>query len=445
VSRRPPLTELQPRRIALIKPSALGDIVHSLPVLHALRVRFPDAHLTWIVNRGFESLLRCHPDLDDVLPFDRQRGIRCVPGFTRELVRRRFDLVIDLQGLLRTGLMAAGSLAGRRIGLSSARERAAWFYTDVVRVPDEDAMHAVDRYWLVAEALGAGGAPKVFRLPRNAEAESWAEGVLRLLPRPRFMVAPGSRWVTKRWPVEHFVELLRRGLGATGGSVVLLGSRDEAGLTNGIATQLIAIRRQTLFSMPAKPLSSPSPRLCGEKVGVRGIASQEAVQNPLTPTLSRQNRGEGEEEKARRQGEGQNRVAQSRGEGESRDASSPRFSASSPVNPLTLNPLDLAGKTTLPQLAALLAKADVVLANDSGPMHLAAALGRSVIAPFTCTTITRHGPYAQDGAVESTVWCQGSYLRRCDRLECMRELTPDRLWPKLDEVLRRWQSHCRSA
>jgi len=360
VSRRFPLSDLQPRRIALVKPSALGDIVHSLPVLHALRVRYPEAHLTWIVNRAFEPLLRGHPELDAILPFDRQMGIRCVPAFAREMVRGRFDLVIDLQGLLRTGWMSVGSLARRRIGLSSAREWAAWFYTDIIRVPDEDAMHAVDRYWLVAEAIGAGGVPKVFRLPRSAEAEAWAEDVLRLMPRPRFMVAPGSRWETKRWPVEHFAELLRRGLAASGGSVVLLGSQDEATLTGAIASSL-------------------------------------------------------------------------------------RFSASSAVNPQSLNLLDLAGKTTLPQLVALLARADVVLANDSGPMHLAAALGRPVIAPYTCTTIAQHGPYSQDGAVATNVWCRGSYLKRCDRLECMSELTPDRLWPKLDEVLRRWQSHCRSA
>src|SRR5579871_4532886 len=133
VSRRPPLAELQPRRIGLIKPSALGDIVHSLPVLHALRVRYPESHLTWIVNRAFEPLLQGHPELDDILPFDRQAGIRCVPAFTRALLRGRFDLVIDLQGLLRTGLMAKVSLARHRIGLSSARELASWFYTDVVR------------------------------------------------------------------------------------------------------------------------------------------------------------------------------------------------------------------------------------------------------------------------------------------------------------------------
>src|SRR5262245_31865471 len=131
----PPLTQLRPRRIALIKPSALGDIVHSLPVLTALRSRFPRAHITWIVNRGYAPLLEGHPDLDETLPFDRGafrtgyiQGTMRFAGFVRELWRRQFDLVIDLQCLFRTGMMAFASGAARRIGLLDAREGSRLFY-----------------------------------------------------------------------------------------------------------------------------------------------------------------------------------------------------------------------------------------------------------------------------------------------------------------------------
>lgn len=338
-----------PQRIALLKPSALGDIVHSLPVLHALRVKFPDAHISWIVNRSFEPLLRGHPDLDETLPFDRRGGFRAIASFARELVRRRFDLVIDLQGLLRTGLMCAATRAPRRIGLSTAREGARWFYTDTIHVPNAELIHAVDRYWLIAEALGAGDARKVFTVPIDARSREWAEEELHPRPRPWVMVAPGSRWMTKRWPTSHFSELLQRATRRYGGTAVLLGSADEADLTVKIAAQVEC------------------------------------------PTI------------------------------------------------------DLAGGTSLPQLAAILSLADVVLANDSGPLHLAAALGRPVVAPYTCTQVRKHGPYGQGVGVESRVWCQGSYRKRCGRLDCMTELTPDRLWPALDEVLTRWANHSRSA
>src|SRR5438094_2496839 len=99
------LRDYTAQRIALIKPSALGDIVHSLPVLTALRGRYPDAHITWVVNRSYEPLLHGHPDLDATLAFDRGlirkaplRGVLGFLQFVRELRRRNFDLVIDLQG-----------------------------------------------------------------------------------------------------------------------------------------------------------------------------------------------------------------------------------------------------------------------------------------------------------------------------------------------------------
>src|SRR5687767_11855884 len=99
-----------PRRIALLKPSALGDIVHALPVLTALRERFPESHITWVVNTAYQPLLAGHPHLSETLPFDRgafkrnpAKAAAYSLHFANELRKRRFDLVIDLQGLLRTG------------------------------------------------------------------------------------------------------------------------------------------------------------------------------------------------------------------------------------------------------------------------------------------------------------------------------------------------------
>jgi lipopolysaccharide heptosyltransferase I len=349
---RPPLRHHHARRIALLKPSALGDIVHSLPVLTALRHRFPGAHLTWVVNRGYEPLLRGHPDLDATLAFDRRAarggwlaGARYLAGFLLELRRRRFDLVIDLQGLFRTGLMAWASGAARRVGLSTAREGAPWFYTDVVPVADFNALHAVDRYWLVARALGAGDGPPQFRVPIPADARAWAEQVLWGRARPWLVLGPGSRWQTKRWPPRYFAELANRAQGRFGGTIFIVGGGEERALAGVV------------------------------RAGLRGPAR------------------------------------------------------------------DLTGHTSLPQLAALLDRADVVLANDTGPLHLAAALGRPVVAPYTCTGVRLNGPYGRAGrAVETAVACRGSYLKRCARMGCMTELTPDRLWPVLREVLLSWES-----
>jgi ADP-heptose:LPS heptosyltransferase len=158
------------------------------------------------------------------------------------------------------------------------------------------------------------------------------------------MLGVGSRWLTKRWPPEHFAAVAERAQSEFGGTIVFVGGGDEANLSAAV-----------------------SGRLTGAT-------------------------------------------------------------------------LDLTGRTTLPQLAAVLARADVMLANDTGPLHLAAALGRPVVAPYTCTRVAWTGPYAQTHrAVETRVWCAGSCRRRCSRMECMSELTPDRLWPVLREVLETWR------
>jgi lipopolysaccharide heptosyltransferase I len=354
----PPLHELEPGRIALIKPSALGDIVHSLPVLTALRRRFPSAHITWVVNRAYESLLRGHPDLDETLPFDRQavsggwvKGMQTYGRFLRRLRSQPFDLVLDLQGLLRTGVMTMATGAKRRVGLAGAREGARWFYTDLVPVDNPHKTHAVDRYWRMAQALGAADEPKCFRVPIDETARKAALALLEDCPRPWLAVGVGARWRTKRWPPEHFAALVGQAQAGFGGTAIFVGAGDEKDLAQATAAQL--------------------------KTSVKVLV----------------------------------------------------------------------GRTSLPQLVAVLSLADMMLANDTGPLHLAAALGRPVVAPYTCTQVRLTGPYGQEPrAVETGVWCRGSLLKQCERMECMAELTPARLWPLLHEILLTWQrQHKHSA
>ncbi len=98
--------------------------------------------------------------------------------------------------------------------------------------------------------------------------------------------------------------------------------------------------------------------------------------------------------------------------------------------------LDLCGQTTLPRLAALAEASDCFLSNDTGPLHLAAATGARVVGVYTCTDPARTGPYGPSAiAVRSCVWCALSFVKRCDRLDCMDELTPERVWPAVDRQL----------
>lgn len=337
---------MSPFAIALIKPSALGDIVHALPVLSALRRLYPQAHLSWVVNRTYVDLLAGHPYLDEIIPFDRgasRRGIgamcRAIYRICRQLRARRFDLVLDLQGLLRSGLMTWATRAPRRMGFAQAREGAHWFYTQLVDAPIPEE-HAVDRYWRFVTALGGGQLAKDFLLPRVESAQAWAAGRLAIWPRPWVAFHLGTRWETKRWPVSHFAELARLVIGHRGGTAVLIGGHEDRYL--------------------AREFQSRYPACV----------------------------------------------------------------------------LNLIGQTSLPQLVALLRHMDAVVSNDSGPLHLADALGRPVLAPYTCSDPRRTGPYHQlQNAVSTQVWCAASLVKKCDRLDCMRELTPQRLAPRLEALL----------
>ena len=169
--------------------------MNSLPVLSALRVRFPHAHISWIVNRAFEPLLRGHPHLDETIPFERSfsrhdlcANILGFARFLRDLRRRHFDLAIDMQGLFRSGLIAWATGAPRRIGPASAREGAVWFYTETVGDPTR-LSHAVDRCWSVAEHLGAGHLPKTFHLPSKPRHEPGPKHCCAIIRGPGWLSA----------------------------------------------------------------------------------------------------------------------------------------------------------------------------------------------------------------------------------------------------------------
>src|SRR6476469_398658 len=184
------------RRILIIKPSSLGDVVHALPTLAALRDRFPSAHIAWLVKKQWAGILERAEGLDQIWRVDPGlRGwIRHVPA----LRAAAFDLVIDLQGLFRSGAMAWLTGCRTRIGFANGREGSPYLYTKTVPVPTPD-MHAVDRYLLVAASLSA--APKGSPEFRMRPAPTDRERVAQLLK--SVGIAPGAPWiamnVSARW------------------------------------------------------------------------------------------------------------------------------------------------------------------------------------------------------------------------------------------------------
>ncbi len=343
-------------RILIIKPSSLGDIVHALPTVSALRRRFPSAKLTWLVKREWAEVLDGNSDIDDVMAVDLSLG-----GWPTAMTRvraGRFELVVDLQGLLRSAVLGWVAGAPVRIGFANGREGSPWFYTDRVAVPNA-SMHSVDRYLLIAQFLGASPerpGTSAFPLPHDPLAEARINALLESegVQSETVLVAvnPSARWDTKQWPVESFAV---------------------------VADHLQEEREARV-------------------VVVGGYKDRPIVEQVL------------------------------------------RHMRTAPIN--------LAGETTVKELIVLLRRSRVLITNDSGPMHLAAAAGTPVVALFGPTDPARTGPYGGGHTVlRSGVPCSPCFSRRCANtllMECLTAIRPERVLEAAVKQLNRGDL-CRST
>lgn len=330
-----------PEKILVVKPSSLGDVVHSLPFLNAIRKRYPEAEIHWLIFKGFEGLLEGHPmlhklwvvDKDSWTKFNRAKDtISEIKSFLRDLKEERFDIVVDLQGLLRSGIITAATGAPVRIGFKEAREGSRVFYTD--KVPGGKNIHAVDRYLKAAELLGCDTSEVIFPLPPFEKTSSFETIISSfILHPPSFekyvVIVPGARWKTKRWPPEYFGKLasllhLRS---------IVVGSKDDINIAN----EIVALSQGKSFS--------------------------------------------------------------------------------------------LAGKTDLKELIAVIKGSEFLVSNDSGPMHIAAALGVPVFAIFGPTDPARTGPYGKGHTiVRESLECAPCFKKRCGDIKCMKDLSAEKVY-----------------
>lgn len=332
-------------RILLIKPSSLGDIVHTFPVISAIKAQRPGVHMTWVVKRQWAELVERAEGVDRVWPVDMT-----VSSWVREglaLRAERFDLALDVQGLFRSSVLAWLSGAPTRVGFANGREGSPWFYTSRVQVQDPQ-VHAVDRYLSLVSALGVRVPEKPrFQFKRLEEDMATVRTICRrqgfAVDRPWIAMNIGARWPTKRWPLTAFAAVLDRLHASQLTPVVIVGSLEERLYTN------------QLRALTASPF------------------------------------------------------------------------------------VDLCGEIPLGCLPALLSTASVMVTNDSGPMHIASAVGVPVVAMFGPTSAIRTGPYGDGHQVlNGRVPCSPCFSRVCrhvPELECLHLITPthvvDALRPRL--------------
>lgn len=353
--------------ILLIKPSSLGDIIHALPVLAGLRRRYPRARIDWLVAKPFAAFVAQQTAVNDVIVFDRQRFGRlwrspaaawAFLGFLSTIRRRRYNLVIDLQGLFRSGLLAWNTRANVRIGFEQSREGARFAYTH--RLPSHPVdTHAVDRNYAVADLLGFAEVPLHWHLAVSEETQQKTDRLLAEArnaaagdgagDHPLVAIAPGARWETKRWLPQRYAATTDALAEQCGARCVLLGSPDERQLCEMIATQSQA------------------------------------------------------------------------------------------------DPLVLAGRTSIAEMAAVINRADLLICHDSAAMHVAVALRKPLVCITGPTNPQRTGPYRRAGdVIRLDLDCSPCYLRtlrRCPNSHrCMRDLSADMVTAAVLERLERHAS-----
>jgi ADP-heptose:LPS heptosyltransferase len=159
-----------PARILILKPSSLGDVVHTLPAVAAIRAHWPKSEIAWLINPEWAPLLAGNKDINRIIEFPRRqfrgpRGWLKIPAWLASLGGWTPDLALDFQGLLRTALIARFLGSKTIIGLSDAREGAGFFYHRTARLPREP-LHSVDRYLRLLRELDLGDVQKpTFPLP----------------------------------------------------------------------------------------------------------------------------------------------------------------------------------------------------------------------------------------------------------------------------------------
>jgi lipopolysaccharide heptosyltransferase II len=335
-------------KIFLLKPSSLGDVVQALPVLRLLKQHFPTGAIFWWADASLAPLLEGDPNLAGVIRFERQRWVS--PWHWPEALRslrairaHRFDWVIDLQSLARSGAVAWLADAELTVGLDDSREGARGFYDVIVPRPSP-ATHAVDWYLSVLPALGVPAHGNFVWLPERPPVAAAVRAQWPVTGARWIALHPGARWLNKRWPAEHFAELVGR------------------------------------FT------SAPSEW----RFAILGHAADRALAG--------------------------------------------RIAAAAPSRCL-----DLTGRTSLPEMVEWLRLCDALVTNDSGPMHVAAALGKPVLALFGPTDPRRTGPYGQlDHVLQLPLPCVPCLKASCayhQPFECLRALTPAAVSDRLKALL----------
>ncbi len=312
-------------RILIIKLGAIGDVVHSLPVLATLRACHPKAHLSWAVEEKAAPVLEGNRDLDELILLERKKmssasGVFYFRRWLQEIRKKSFDVALDLHNLLKTGIIAYASHAPVRIGFRKLREGNFLFMNRWVK-PQPHHRHAVEKYLSLLEPLDLHESQWVRRFPLVWDSSD-DERISRFLKQhglghnePWVAVNPGANWPSKRWMPDRYAKVADQLTKQRGIRVLILWGPGELSLAHAVA----------------------------------GAMTEKAV---------------------------------------------------------------IAPETTLKQLMVLISRCRLLMSGDSGPAHLAAALGVPTVTLFGPSDPVRNGPYGENQTIVRSPVPPARYYQR---------------------------------
>ncbi|MCE5194414.1 MAG: lipopolysaccharide heptosyltransferase I [Nitrospiraceae bacterium] len=323
---KPLIFKKDPQKILIIKPSSLGDIVHSLPFLTSVSKKFPKAEIHWMVAKGLEGILQGNPMISKlwIINKDKWKKINSINNTFSEIIslvknlrKEKFDIIIDLQGLFRSGILTALTGSKLRLGFKDAREGSSLFYTH--KVITELNSHAVEKNLKIAGFLDCPISNVSFDLPFVQNRFD----ISKIIPKNEkyAVIIPGARWETKKWPADRFGEL-------------------------------------------------------ASKLRLKSIIVGGEADIDVAADISKKSMNKG---------------------------------------------ISIAGKTDIGDLIGIIKNSEFIVSNDTGPMHIAVALGVPVFAVFGPTNPIKTGPYGKGNFVfRAEIECLPCYKRKCKDVKCMK-------------------------
>ena len=213
-------------RVCIVMMSAVGDAVHVLPVINAIKRHHPGSQITWVLQPGPASLVRGHPSVDDIIIFDRAKGLRAFTDIRSELAKRRFDVVVNLQVYFKAGLVTSFTRAPVKLGFDRARARDFnWLFTTHKIPPHPVGQHVQDQYFEFLTALGVPHEPVVWGLGPWSHELAWQRDFFAKMTRPVTAIVVATSKPQKDWPPERWAEVVDALYADYGLQPVLVGGR----------------------------------------------------------------------------------------------------------------------------------------------------------------------------------------------------------------------------